>query len=143
MRALRYAAAWCVCAMALAMAGCAGNLYTRTYKTLTVAENIDAAAAAAFPNLDRAKRASIVASATSEADGIAKLAAWDAVADKLVLAIKGTSASVKLVRDALADISAGRRPPREMSGWMASALGLGIDLGNLLRAAGVPFTVAL
>lgn len=143
MKPIKWAAAWLVCAAALALVGCAGNLYTRTYATLTIAENIDAAAAAQFPNLDRARRASIVANATSEVDGIAKLAAWDAVSDKLVKAITGTSASVKLVRDAMADISAGKRDKQELSGWIASALMLGVDLGNLLRAAGVPFTVSL
>lgn len=117
--------------------GCAGG-YAGAYAGLATAETINGAAAKQFPELDRAKRASIVNAAKSAAEGKAALDAWDVTAEQLVKAIEGTHASAALARQALVEIKAGTRDKRELAGWIATAIKLGIELKDILAAAGVP-----
>lgn len=129
--------------LALLFSACHVNLYATTYATLTLAEKVDRAALDQFPALDKYKRAQIVQAAKSEEEGKAALAEWDIKVEKIVKAINGTDAAVKLARDAMVDIKAGKRSEAELSTWIASAVNLGVDLKNLLESAGVPLKVSL
>ncbi len=130
--------------IALALCGCSASAtYSTTYAMLATAERVDGIAVAQFPTLDRNKRLAIVSAATSKADGEKQLAAWDVTSDKLTKAIQGTDAAVKLARDAVAEIAAGKRDKAELAGWIASAVRLGIDLKGLLAASGINIGGAL
>jgi ATP-dependent Clp protease ATP-binding subunit ClpA len=135
----KWLVAYFLCGLALTMVGCTtSQLATNSYKTLTAAESIVGEAAKQFPQLDREHRAQIVARATSEADGVAKLAAWDVTADRLQKAIAGTDATVKMCRDGIADVRAGLKDKSQLAGWIAAGIRLGLDLSDLLASVGVP-----
>lgn len=111
---------------------------TGSYKGLAIAEKTVGAANAQFPTLDRGHRKEIVDKASTEQQGKDQLAAWDVTADRLVKSIQGTDATIKLCRDALAEISKGVRDKAQLAGWIATGIRLGIDLKDLLAASGVP-----
>lgn len=111
---------------------------TGSYKGLTLAEKVVGEATKQFPALDRNHRLEIVAKASTEQQGKDGLAAWDVTSDRLVKSIQGTDATIKLVRDALAEISKGVRDKAQIAGWIATGIRLGLDLKDLLAAAGVP-----
>ncbi len=127
------------CLLALLLSGCI--TVKSAYVTLTAAETVDVQARAQFAALDKAHRADIVAKAKTEADGVAKLAAWDVTADALTKTIEGTHASVKLARDGIEGVKAGLKSKAELSSWIAPVLQAAINIKNLLAAAGVPLKV--
>jgi short subunit dehydrogenase-like uncharacterized protein len=134
--ALRYAAAWLVCAFALALAGCASP-YVATASALVAAERVVQGAAEQWPVFSDAKRRAIVAQATSLDDGRAQLDAWDATADKVTAAIKGAHATVKLGADGLQGVRDGLRDPKDLRRWITPAIRVGADLIELLSAFGL------
>jgi len=113
------------------------SAYTATAASLTAAEHIVAAAADQFPAIDAQKRKSIVEAAHSREEGAAALKAWDAQAAKIVTAIEGANASVKLAADGLKGVHDGLRDPKQLGGWIAPAIRVGTDLVSLLDAVGV------
>lgn len=119
------------CTLSQAVAG--------SYKGLTVAEGIVGAATVQFPTLTKAHELAIVAASTNDPDrGRAKIDAWRVTSDRIIKAIEGTDNSIKLARDAIAEIRKGVRDRNQLGGWIATAIRLGIDLKDLLSAAGVP-----
>lgn len=120
----------------LALSACTSS-YTATAASLTAAEHVVAAAAEQFPAIDAAKRKAIVEQARSREEGAANLKAWDAQAVKIVTAIEGANASVKLAADGLKGVHDGLRDPKQLGGWIAPAIKVGADLLNLLHAVGV------
>ncbi len=111
---------------------------TNSYKGLTAAETIVGAAQKQFPGIARNHRLEIVAKATTEAESRAGLDAWTVTEERIAKAIEGTDATVKLCRDALAEVRKGVRDKNQLGGWIATGIRLGIDLKDLLAAAGVP-----
>lgn len=109
-----------------------------SYRGLTVAENVVGAANKQFPDMDKAHRKDIYTAATSVSDGQAKLTAWDVTANRITKTIQGADETVKLCRDAIAEVRAGTRDKAQLAGWIASGIKLGIDVKDLLAAAGVP-----
>ncbi len=127
------------CLFAFLLSGCI--TVKSAYVTLTAAETVDVQARAQFAALDRNHRLEIVAKAKSEADGIAKLAAWDVTADALTKTIEGTHASVKLARDGIEGVKSGLKSKAELSSWIGPILTAAINIKNLLGAAGIPLKV--
>ncbi len=111
---------------------------TGSYKGLAVAEATVLVTMEKFPTASRNHRLAIVAKAASEDQGKAELAAWDVVESRISRAIIGTDATVKLCRDAIAEISKGIRDKSQLAGWIATGIRLGIDIKDLLAASGVP-----
>ena len=124
----------------MGVSGCA-SLFADTYAGLATAERVVGAANDQFPGLDKAHRKQLTDKAASLDEGKKALAAWDLVADKLAKTIQGTDATVKLCRDAVAEIKAGTRDKAQLSGWIATGLRLGLDLKDLLSAAGLKLEV--
>lgn len=114
------------------------QLTTASYKGLSLAEKTVGVASDRFPALERNHRLELVAKSTSEADANAKVATWDVTASRLTTAIQGTDATVKMCRDAIAEIRKGLRDKSQLAGWIATGIKLGIDLKDLLAASGVP-----
>ncbi len=128
--------AYFLCWLALHMAGCQ-SAYSVTAASLTAAEKVVQAASDQFPGLDRERRAQIVQKAGSVSGGHAALSEWDVTADKVVTAINGAHASVKLGADGLKGVKDGLRDPKQLSLWIAPAIKVGLDLVNLLGALGL------
>lgn len=109
-----------------------------SYKGLTAAETIVGVAQKQFPPTARNHRLEIVAKAKTEAESRAGLDAWMVTEERIAKSIEGTDATVKLCRDAIAEIRRGVRDKNQLAGWIATGIRLGIDLKDLLAAAGVP-----
>lgn len=125
--------------LCLTLSGCTlAQAITGSYKGLTLAETTVATAIKQFPPAARTHRLELVNKATSEAQGQAALDAWDVTEGRISKAILGTDATVKLCRDAIAEISKGVRDKSQLAGWIATGIRLGIDIKDLLAAAGVP-----
>ena len=105
MKRVEYVAKWLVCAVALALAGCASP-YTTAAASLTAAERVVAEASRQWPAYSDAKRAAIVEQAASYDAGAAALTEWNAKADKVSAAIAGAHATVKLGADGLQGVRA-------------------------------------
>lgn len=136
MRALKFAAAWLVCVLALAMVGCT-SAYTKTAAALIVAERTVQAASDEWPKFSDAKRRAIVAQATSKDAGSKQLDEWDVTADKVIKAIEGAHATVQLGADGLKGVRDGLRDPKQLGSWVTPAIRVGIDLLALLNAVGL------
>jgi hypothetical protein len=128
------AAAWLPLVFLAFLSACGG--LTPYYTTLAGVERIVTASADHFSEFDRAKRAQIVQDAKSEATGLAALEAWNKTAEKLTNAIVGTDASVRLARDALADIAKGVRAHAELTTWIGPILDTAKNLQALLASVG-------
>lgn len=117
-------------------AGCT-TAYTATAAALVSAERVVNAAAEQFPELDRQKRMAIKDAAKTYEAGLVALAEWDITADKIVKAIQGADASVRLAADGLKGVRSGLREPKQLSSWIGPALRVGLDLVKLLKSVGL------
>jgi hypothetical protein len=120
----------------LLFGGCV-SAYTTTAATLTAAERTVQAAAEQFPAFDQHKRKQIVDEAKSKAEGLQALADWDTTSDRIVKAVDGAHASVRLGADGLKGVRDGLRKPSDLSAWIGPALRVGVDLVRLLEAVGL------
>lgn len=136
MKALKWCAAWFVCALALLMAGCT-SAYTKTAAALIIAERTVQAASEQWPQFSDAKRKAIVAQAASKDAGSKQLDEWDVTADKVVKAIEGAHATVQLGADGLKGVRDGLRDPKQLGSWVTPAIRVGVDLLALLQAVGL------
>lgn len=128
------ATVWLPIIFLLGLSACGG--LTPYYATLSAVEKVVSSSADHFKDFDAAKRAQIVHDAKSEQEGLKALATWDITAEKLVKAIEGTDASVRLVRGALEDITKGIRNKSELSAWIGPVLDTAKNLEALLRSVG-------
>ena len=130
---------WLVFLLAPMLSACTlAQAITNSYKGLGIAEKTVSVALVRFPLASRNHRLELVAKATTEAEGKAALDAWDVTEARISKAVLGTDATVKMCRDALAEISKGVRDKAQLAGWIATGIRLGFDLKDLLAAAGVP-----
>lgn len=128
------AAVWLPLLFLAGLSACGG--LAPYYATLSGVEKLISASADHFKDFDKAKRTQIVHDAKTETEGLKALADWDLTAEKLAKAIEGTDASVRLARDALADIAKGVRSKSDLGAWIGPILKTAENLRVLLASVG-------
>lgn len=123
-----------------ALAGCGANAYQVTEKTVTVADQVQAQAAAAFPDFDKAAEQAIVdkGRAAGQADDQirAQLAAHRTIADKVIAGLAALADASHAVKAGLEAFGQGKIDFAGVAPLLGKMYAVALDLAAQARALG-------